>query len=776
MLKQMRVIAVAGAVGGSVFVTTASGQVEVMTYEGWSHVSVLFEDHGEIERLLSTSDVRLLSESASLTAPTELLMRAELAERFILSGSNMRILDDDIGPEVELMRDVAGARGFGRVIDPDDPAWFDDYRSGDEIIAFWDNLAVRFPGFVSKETIGASVFGEPIYGYTVSAPGVAAGEKPGVCFFGMQHSREWISPAVVTYVMDKMLVEYGVESDATSALDNVSWYVIPLMNPDGYEYSRITDRFWRKNRRDNGDGTFGVDLNRNWGTNFSGPGSSPFTSNDTYHGLSAFSEPETRAGRDFLLGNPNIVAHIDWHSFSQLILWPIGFSAPLQAPLQDRIVLESVGVAMSESIEAQSGELYVPQKASSLYVASGVASDWAYVGAGVMSWTFELRPDRANGLAGFDLPPEEIVPSGEENYEAVLTLAEAVLNPLYIERVNEVGPVVSPGAIRPTVVNAVASFGEELDPSSVRLNWSVDTGSYTSVVGRESADGVRFRMDIPAQLCGSTVSYYYEASTVNGQRIVLPEGAPANVFRYRVAEEELVLEEAFESGTNGWQAGVAGDTATAGIWELANPAGTAAQPEDDATDAGLFAFITDGAGGTLSNADVDGGFTTLLSPVFDLSGAEGAGVSYSRWYSNDQGSSPNSDTFRVDVSDDGGATWKSLEVVGPAGEGTSGGWISVTHSVGDVVSLTDGIRFRFIAEDAGEGSIIEAGIDEFRLSTFERCCVGDANLDSRVDIEDLLSVLRAFGESGVEADVTGNGAVDIEDLLLVLRVFGSECD
>lgn len=165
----------------------------------------------------------------------------------------------------------------------------------------------------------------------------------------------------------------------------------------------------------------------------------------------------------------------------------------------------------------------------------------------------------------------------------------------------------------------------------------------------------------------------------------------------------------------GWTAGVAGDTATTGVWERVDPVGTSAQPENDHTDgAGVFAYVTGqgNVGGGLGDNDVDGGFTTLVSRTFDLSGLGDPTIGYWRWYSNDQGSSPNDDVFTVDISDDGGANWTNLEVVGPSGPGTAGGWIYASFRVSEFVTPTDDVVLRFIAEDADPGSIVEAAVDD----------------------------------------------------------------
>ncbi len=116
----------------------------------------------------------------------------------------------------------------------------------------------------------------------------------------------------------------GASSNARIAriLSTCEIFILPSVNPDGYEHTWTTARLWRKNRRDNGNGTFGVDPNRNWGFQWGRGGASTDPASETYRGTAAFSEPETQPLRDFFYAHPNIVGHMDYHSYSQLLLWP----------------------------------------------------------------------------------------------------------------------------------------------------------------------------------------------------------------------------------------------------------------------------------------------------------------------------------------------------------------------------------------------------------------------------------------------------------------------
>ena len=173
----------------------------------------------------------------------------------------------------------------------------------------------------------------------------------------------------------------------------------------------------------------------------------------------------------------------------------------------------------------------------------------------------------------------------------------------------------------------------------------------------------------------------------------------------------------FEPSGEGWTV-VAPNDAIEGNWEWGDPVGTAYQSEHDDTPDGVNCWITEADLG-LSLGDVDAGTTTLLSAAYDLAGAQSPEVRYSRWFTNDRGSNPGEaeDTFRIDVSNDDGQNWTSLEEIGA---GTPLAWVQVSLPL--PLAGTDQVRFRFTAADPYAGSIVEAGIDEFRLVTPNQAC------------------------------------------------------
>ncbi len=264
-----------------------------------------------------------------------------------------------------------------------------------------------------------------------------------------------------------------------------------------------------------------------------------------------------------------------------------------------------------------------------------------------------------------------------------------------------------------------------LQAGSAKLYWSTG-GAYTPV-DLVALGGDLYAAVFPALPCGTNVSYYIAATSTNGIVWTSPEGAPSQSDTAVVAfGSTTVVANDFETGVSGFARDTAGDTATsAGFWVRVNPNGTAEQSEDDHTPGtGLLCWVTGqgSTGGSVGEADVDTGRTTLLSGTYDLSAYASPVVGYWRWYSND-GNGAVDDSFRVDVTANG-TTWVNVETLGPGHAQASGGWFYHQFNVTDFIAQTNTVRVRFAAEDLGSGSIVEAAIDDFEIT--EADCTGYA--------------------------------------------------
>ena len=307
---------------------------------------------------------------------------------------------------------------------------------------------------------------------------------------------------------------------------------------------------------------------------------------------------------------------------------------------------------------------------------------------------------------------------------------------------------------------------DALVEGTAKLNWSADGETYQQV-DLVNVKGNMWEGAIPGNECGTSLSYYFSAEVSDGVTETSPSGAPGSTYTALVASELIVaFQDDFESD-QGWA--VTGD-ANDGQWERAVPAGGGdrGDPPSDGDGSGR-AYVTDNEDG---NSDVDGGTTILTSPTLDGSDPL-AQIGYWRWYSNDSGGDPNNDIFVVEISDDDGATWENLEVVGPAGEGTSGGWFRKDFLIADVPNISNSstVRLRFSASDLSDGSVIEAGVDGVEITTLvcDESIPGDINGDGEVDFQDINLLLAAWGPcEGCPEDVDGSGTVDFGDVLILL--------
>jgi len=283
---------------------------------------------------------------------------------------------------------------------------WDDYYSHDVLNEFLDALAAS-NDFASIINIGQSYEGRDMNVLAVTKAGPGA---PSVWLEAGIHAREWIAPAVATFLVRELVEDYAEHPDY---LDKINWYFIPSANPDGYEYSRNSDRMWRKTRSDTGSlfGCKGVDPNRNWGYHFGESGVSTNKCSDVYCGPNAFSEVETMNIKKFVESlDPVPVWSHCFHSYSQLWLWPYGYAYNVYP--ENREEIEQLAIDASDALFKVHGTVFDPINSAELYPAAGASDDW-YKGVlgSRFSYTTELRD---TGRHGFILPADQIIPSGEE--------------------------------------------------------------------------------------------------------------------------------------------------------------------------------------------------------------------------------------------------------------------------------------------------------------------------------------------------------------------------
>ncbi|XP_071576058.1 carboxypeptidase B isoform X2 [Temnothorax nylanderi] len=329
-------------------------------------------------------------------------------------GINYQVLIDDVQEAIEeentplsmeMQEELEGRKGHRM-------EWT-SYHRLDDIHGYVNYLAETYPDVCSIQTIGNSIEGRPLKVLRISNGKTNA---PAIWIDGGIHAREWISPAAVTYIID-----FLVENSESLETD---YYILPVVNPDGYEHTFISDRLWRKNRR-KGVNCAGIDLNRNFGYRWGGKGTSRNMCHDTYPGNKPFSEPETDAIRNFFENSlADFKAYLSFHSYGQYILYPWGYDQRLPPDYRD---LDLVGRQAAEAMKKAAGDntaYTVGNSAITLYPAAGGSDDWAKALLKIKyAFTIELRD---TGRYGFILPARYIIPTAKEALAAIQTITEVV--------------------------------------------------------------------------------------------------------------------------------------------------------------------------------------------------------------------------------------------------------------------------------------------------------------------------------------------------------------
>ncbi|XP_030410286.1 carboxypeptidase A1-like [Gopherus evgoodei] len=291
------------------------------------------------------------------------------------------------------------------------------YHTLDEIYDFLDLLVAANPDLVSKIQIGNSYEGRPLYVLKFSTGGA---KRPAIWIDTGIHSREWITQASGVWFAKKIVDSYGKDPSLTSILDNLDIFLEIVTNPDGFAFTHTKNRMWRKTRSINsGSACIGVDPNRNWDAGFGGAGASSNPCSETYHGPYANSELEVKAIVDFVKSHGNIKAFISIHSYSQLLMYPYGYTRTQAADYQE---LDNIAKAAVAALSSLYGTRYrYGSIITTIYQASGGTIDWTYNQGIKYSFTFELRD---TGSYGFLLPANQIISTAEETWLALMTIME----------------------------------------------------------------------------------------------------------------------------------------------------------------------------------------------------------------------------------------------------------------------------------------------------------------------------------------------------------------
>lgn len=664
------------------------------------------------------------------------------------------------------------------------------YYTYNEITDNLDQLTLLYPDIISQKiSIGTSLEGRDIWAIKISDNHEIEENEPQALYTGLHHAREPMSYMNLFYYMHWLGENYNTDILAEHIVNNRELWFIPAINPDGLVYNESIapngGGMQRKNTRDTCSETpIGVDLNRNysymWG--YDNDGSSPDGCSETYRGNSPFSEPETQAVRDFV-DQYDFKINFNYHSYSNLLIYPFGYEYDNQAPAEDIDIYIEYGEDM-----VQYNNYTLGTGPDLLYPVNGEACDWMYGEKNIFSYT----PEIGSSNDGFWPSTERILPLAEENlhpnqilsvnagsrYNVDILVEETNFDlngnyPLYISVFNS-GLSNSNGEV---TVNIQSSENLDFELEQIIIN---------NIDSRELVDlgPITYFQLSPNYVSGSieqiTVEVYDNDQFAYSAQVQLIIGSTVTL-----------VDSDFEMDNSSWIVGGPSDSATAGIWERVIPSPTydenneIVQPGSDHSLEGSFCFVTQNSN-TPDNpgqSDVDGGQTTLFSPLYDLSNYDNALVSYWKWYTNDQGNNPGTDSWIVDISSDGGNSWNTLENT----NSSNNYWLLTQFILPDFIELSNQVQFRFIAQDTfnqgdvgSGGSLIEAGLDDFKIEIFEEnssvCTNGDLNLDLTVNIQDVVLMVNLivnndnFNNYLCSGDINGDGTINIQDIILVVSL------
>jgi hypothetical protein len=392
---------------------------------------------------------------------------------------------------------------------------FDAPRNG--IKAQLNKIKSSFPHICQLKTIGYSIQDRQLLAMRLTNEKIK-GQKPQVLFLATHHAREWVATQMAMRLIKYLTSNFGSDLRVTDLLNSTEVWVIPVANPDGYQYTFTNERLWRKNLRDNdGDGQItiadGVDLNRNfeshWGLD--DEGSSPIWSSGTYRGIAPNSEPETQAVVNFIQQN-DFQFVISYHTHGNLILYPWGWQVKTTS-LDDPIFLAQAGTDADPAIwDSIAGEGYDPGVGADLYITNGDFTDWTYGNMGIPSHTVEFT-------TGYDFrfpdDEEDVQTVFEDSLEFALSVAESASDPAH--PVSPVGIAVEDFYHTPVtasygpnqIIEVLARKGLDL---TLCVNGSCSPNMFTESLGtfyndRPGTYFTRYVATVSGQSAGDTVTY-----------------------------------------------------------------------------------------------------------------------------------------------------------------------------------------------------------------------------------------------------------------------------
>lgn len=551
------------------------------------------------------------------------------------------------------------------------------YFTYDEVVRRLDSLRLRYPSFISdKINLGTTNEGRIIWGVKISDNPLIneSAFEPVSYFDALHHAREPQSMASMFYYMHWLVENFFANTEANYLITHREMYFVPVVNPDGYVYNQTTNPngggFWRKNRRNNGDGTFGVDLNRNypfgWGLN---TGSSPNPGDDAYRGPSAASEPETQRILNFVNSLKPKIA-FSMHSVAGRYLNPYGYT--------DTSAAYDVYADFSSDFAQYNDYTYGTVIEMLNYYSSGTTRDYLH-SQGTYCWTPEV------GGSGFWPAPAEIIPiaSGDLHALKYLSLVAGsypkfnsfkVMGDGYVERNDtlELQIAVRNKGLSQTAKNLVVELASSYG-GIAGINASI---SYDSIQARQTKTNTnpfKFRITNSANF-GDNIRFI--CSIKQDGRV-----ASRDTFNITVGKLGVLFSDDAENGTSNWVRGGNGiqwDTTSISSW------------------LGGRSF----ADSRYGNSDNSTNNTFMLSQPISLNGRVSPRIEFAAKWAMETGS----DYTRLQVSTNNGSTWINLAGRFTKLVGGQPSYTDVSYWVYEQVNLTPyigqtvRIRFNYVTD------------------------------------------------------------------------------
>jgi murein tripeptide amidase MpaA len=700
-------------------VATTPASAQQVRYDGHRVVRVDVRTTQELEKLLTMTD-DVWSDGIGL-GTLDVRVSPEQFLRLQESGLAYTVMIEDLQPLIEAER----APGRGGV--------FDRYLRFNEVLSYLNTLVTLRPDLAQTFVAGQSIEGRNIVGIRITGPG--AGPKPGILMHGCQHAREWITVPVILWLADQLVRQYDTDPYLRRLVDEREWYLVPVMNPDGYVYTWDVDRMWRKNRRPNAGGCYGVDLNRNWGYGWGGPGSSGDPCSEEYRGTAPFSEPETQAMRNWINSHPNILVYADLHSYSQIIFYPYSY-ADVWPPQPDLAEYQFVAETMADIVRSVHGLTYTFGRGIDVvYQVSGGSRDWVYGFAQRFAFGCELRD---TGTYGFLLPPEQIIPQCEEIAPALFFYADYIGTPQKLITPNG-GETLSVGQ---TVT--VRWFTHAPAPADVNLYLSTDGGltfPYTIVTGETPDGSYTWTVpNLPSTRCRMKLVVNYWGAA---------PGSDISDADFTITTQTPTLIYSFPLDTNpGWS--------TQGQWAFGRPTGSGGDPSSGHTGLNVYGYNLSGTYGN----NIPRYY--LTTTPLNLSGIVGTQLRFWRWLGVD---ASNFDHASLQVSNDN-TNWVTIwDHAGPAIIQSS--WTLQSYDISAIADRQPNVRIRWVMGPTNASTAYCGwNIDDIEIWGIQvpQYQPGDLNCDGSINAFDIDPFTLALTDPAGYAAAYPNCDIDLADI------------